>query len=99
MKKLKIGYHIKYYDPKDLKEKIGLVISFDENMMVVWSEELQCPYGIPRTCQLDEPEVLPSMVEVKHDGDLTITVTRYDKPMTEADELKACQDYYKKNYE
>ena len=95
---LKIGYHIKYYDPKDMKEKTGLVISFDENMVVVWNQELQCPYGLPRVCQIPEPEIVPSMVEIKHDEDVIITITHYDKPMIKAEELKACQDYYKKNY-
>ncbi len=54
---LKIGYHIKYYDPKDTKEKVGLVISFDENMMVVWNQELGCLYPIPRIQQVNEEAV------------------------------------------
>lgn len=45
----KIGYYTKYNDPKDGKEKIGLVISFDDQMVIIWNEDLKCPYAMPKS--------------------------------------------------
>jgi hypothetical protein len=46
MEILKIGYYCKYKDPKDGTVRVGLVINFDDNMVIVWKDTH--PYPINR---------------------------------------------------
>lgn len=48
MEELKIGYYVKYSDPKDGENRNGLVINFDDDIVIIWSQELKCPYPVPR---------------------------------------------------
>ena len=45
---LKIGYYVKYADPKDGVVRGGLVISFDKDIVIIWKSETKTPYPIPR---------------------------------------------------
>ena len=69
---IKIGYYCKYKDPKDYpgsEDRIGLVISFDDDQAIVWKMGKRpgypsFPYPIARTQITKGFEVVPGTWEV-----------------------------------